>query len=202
MGQGNADEILNEFAVLVSHVKQQGWSSVKPWAEFFGRFSMPPKPNEGLGQRLRENYVRFAVNYAAIIAVTTILAILLSPGLLIVMLLITGMFAYTFLTRQKVLRLGSMEVGTNAKLAVSVLVSLLVLSLTGYVWKLFWVMGIGALVCVLHGCFRHSTGAKGGGATRGSRAESSSSVDVEGGVVSGGINEVNATRMRRTGNVQ
>mmetsp|Transcript_38726 Transcript_38726/g.51030 ORF Transcript_38726/g.51030 Transcript_38726/m.51030 type:complete len:205 (+) Transcript_38726:56-670(+) len=195
MDNNSVEDLMSEFSTLLGKIKRP---PIAPWPDFFGRFGLPEQAT--LVQRLNANYEAFKVNYLMIIVSIVIFAILLHPLLLLQTLFCIGLFVYAFATRAKPLRLGSsLVLAMKEKLAAVTVVSLLLLSLTGSITRVFWTVFFASIVCLVHASFRASSSGSGDSKKYDSTF---SMADVEGGsappaVVKGGIQEENTSRLRK-----
>ncbi|CAM9411401.1 unnamed protein product [Chrysoparadoxa australica] len=152
IGDGNTEELLDEAGVLMSHVQRLVVKEMRPWAEFIGPVSLPSA--DELKRRLSLNFGFFRTNYMVIVVACSFFYIVTSPGLLVTLMLCMLMFLAVFMSRRRPLKLGDLELHTREKLGAATVASVLLLSLTGYIFTLQWSLLIGGMLSMGHASFR------------------------------------------------
>ncbi|CAM9269278.1 unnamed protein product, partial [Ectocarpus fasciculatus] len=149
-----ASELKDELTVLGQHMHRFFVADRRPWAEFFGPVEQPKWTQAEVKKRVNANLSFFATNYLMIWATIAAVYILRSPGLLLTLLASLCMFLYVFMSRRKKLVLLDVTLGTREKTIAAAVASMLLLSVTGYIFSLQFSGILGCAVCLLHATFR------------------------------------------------
>ncbi|CAM9922501.1 unnamed protein product, partial [Scytosiphon promiscuus] len=152
MSEGS--ELKDELAVLGQHMQRFFVADRRPWAEFFGPVEQPKWTQADVKKRVGANFSFFTTNYLMICATCSAVYILRSPGLLLTLLVSMCMFLYVFMSRRKTLVVMDMTLGTREKTIAAAAASMLLLSVTGYIFSLQFSGILGCAVCLLHATFR------------------------------------------------
>ncbi|CAM9782005.1 unnamed protein product [Pylaiella littoralis] len=147
-------ELKDELAVLGQHMQRFFVADRRPWAEFFGPMEQPTWTQAEVKKRMSANFSFFTTNYLMICATCSAVYILRSPGLLLTLLVSLCMFLYVFMSRRKTVVILDVTLDTRAKTIVAAAASLLLLSVTGYIFALQFSGILGCAVCLLHATFR------------------------------------------------
>lgn len=133
------------------------WQSAKPWGEFFDtkKMSLPETRNE-FQDRISDNLLYFTNNYLICFTILCCGSILIHPLSLVCIVVLVGLYVYMFVQNPGVVKVGSLQLKSNGKLAVFAMVAFVVLYVTNAVgiigsWALF-----GVIVSILHAACRKS----------------------------------------------
>eukprot|EP00184_Porphyridium_aerugineum_P008547 CAMPEP_0184691594 /NCGR_PEP_ID=MMETSP0313-20130426/399_1 /TAXON_ID=2792 /ORGANISM="Porphyridium aerugineum, Strain SAG 1380-2" /LENGTH=211 /DNA_ID=CAMNT_0027149339 /DNA_START=128 /DNA_END=763 /DNA_ORIENTATION=+ len=123
------------YVPSVDTMKEKGlevWSRSKPWGEFINTSQMKLVVNPGeLKDRMVENFQYYFYNYLVILIILSILTILTSPLSILGGVFILVGYVYLFIMNPEPIHFGGMELDNKGKMFVVVLLSLVVLWITG-----------------------------------------------------------------------
>ncbi|KAM5582840.1 PRA1 family protein G2 [Rosa sericea] len=129
----------------------------RPWPEFGSSLSRPDSPASAL-TRLRFNSRHFRTNYILLIGVCGFLSLIGSPGWLLATAAVVGLWLVIYFFREDPLVVLGRYFSDWAVFVGLVLVSLAVVWLSSGLGNVVLGLGIGLLVCGLHGLVRDPEG--------------------------------------------
>ncbi|XP_034679459.1 PRA1 family protein G2-like [Vitis riparia] len=146
-----ADVISRSFHNLSAAV-----SSRRPWPEFVAAdvFHRPDSLTVA-GERVRKNASYFRINYGILVLGSAMISLVGTPISLMVWVLTLGMWLIFYFFREDPLFVGGRQVSDRLVLLCLVLASVMAVWFTGVLENLVVGVGIGLLVCCVHGVFRN-----------------------------------------------
>lgn len=154
LGSRNTDELMAELEPFIQQLQTLGWKEIKPWSEFFATFKAPQLNSKNIEQRLMTNLLYYRSNYLAICVGVLLLQILFAPMILISSGVIFALYTYMVHIHKGSFRIGDVVLDQTGKRYACGTLSLLILFLSGTVYKILWAVIYSVLLCGAHMVFR------------------------------------------------
>jgi hypothetical protein len=154
LGSQLTQEVLNEAYHTFDKVSMLLLKECRPWTEFIAAFKTPQLNFRHLEQRIITNLLHYRSNYVFVFLIVFCLQILLSPYILLTLVLVLSIWLYFLLGYKNSILIGDITIENTGKKIISSVISLILLSLTGYLERVLWSVLIPSFLCFLHMTFR------------------------------------------------
>lgn len=154
LGNHRADELLNELQPFVAQLQALGWKEMRPWGEFFATFKAPQFNSKNLEQRIVTNMLYYRSNYVALCGGVLVLQVLFAPMILVSVAVIFTMYAYLTQVHKGSFRIGDLVLDNTGKRYMFFILSILILFISGTVYKMLWAIIYSIILCGAHMVFR------------------------------------------------
>lgn len=155
LGDKATDDLLVELQTFIQDLKVLGWKEIRPWDEFFATFKPPAKWDaKNLEERVTTNFLHYRSNYLIIASGILVLKILFAPFMLFSTLIIAAFAAYLLYIYKKPIVIGEFVFAGVAKFYFTLVVSFILLLLSGTIERMLWVVIYSIFFCGLHMIFR------------------------------------------------
>lgn len=154
LGHEATDRILNEVEPLLQQLQTLGWKEIRPWGEFFATFKAPQFAAKNLEQRVTTNALYYRSNYLAVCCGVLILQVLFAPMILVSSIMIAGLYAYLIHVHKGAFRVGDIVFDRRGKSYLFLGLSLVIMFVSGTVYKVLWALIYSILLCGAHMIFR------------------------------------------------
>lgn len=143
------------FNEMKMEVLNRDWNEpLKPWSEFFQRFTVPKKDIHVIANRAVLNSHIYQANYCLIFGGIFLLYVLTRPSSIFVIGGIIVGFVYT--TSPTPLVINGKRITRRDRYRAFFTISLLALVITGILTSFLKVLSLSVLLVLLHACFRHT----------------------------------------------
>lgn len=155
VGRQKANEIMVELEDLIENIQSLGWKDLRPWSEFFATFKPPQQWNkQHLEERITTNFLHYRSNYFILCIILFIVQLIFSPIIIFTAIVITLIYIGLFSFFKNNLRFGDLIITLKMKQYIFLIVSSLLLILSGSLTRLAWMLVSTLLVCGGHMVFR------------------------------------------------
>jgi hypothetical protein len=154
LGERITDELLEEINLLYNQIKVIGWKEIRPWGEFFAVFKPPQLNIRHLEQRITTNFFHYRSNYILICAAVSSFQLLFSPTLLLSLVLVFSFCTYFLIIHKKSIIIGDLQIDATGKQICCLVLSIVLLAVTGTLERLIWTILYCLTICLLHMIFR------------------------------------------------
>lgn len=143
------------FNDVVTEVRHRNWNEpLKPWSDFFERFTTPQNDLQVIAHRAIINSHIYQTNYCLIAGTALLLYVLFHPTSIFVLGAIIVAFVYT--TSPTPLVINGNRITRRDRHRAFFIVSLLLLVVTGVLMSFLKVSSLCFSVVLLHACCRHT----------------------------------------------
>ena len=140
-----------------------GYKEMRPWPEFFAVFKVPQLNVRHIEQRATTNLLHYRSNYMMICSALFGLNCLWKPVLFFATLTIIWIWIAAFVVTKNTVRVGEIVIRKSHKLFISLILTVLVLLITGTLEQLLWFCLYSIVLTGVHVMFRpRSVGSKAG----------------------------------------
>lgn len=136
----------------------QVWNNSQPWNEFLNTSQMSLPPFSDLRDRLQQNLRHYGYNYAVILLVLSGITVLVSPFAILGLIMIFAAYLYFFVLHPDALVVGSLQLDNRAKSIFLLIISLLLLGLTGAGATFTSLVAVVTLIALIHASLRKPPG--------------------------------------------
>lgn len=131
------------------------FKELQPWTEFFSHFKAPREwTKDELEKRVVTNALHYRTNYIIVALVIIVVSLLTSPFLLFVLILSGSFTAYAMVIYQKPIVIQGRAYNTSEKAIACGVVGVMLLLITGQLFKLLGIIMLPLLLVGLHTVFR------------------------------------------------
>lgn len=154
LGKERAEELLSELEPFLIQLQALGWKEIRPWGEFFATFKAPQFNAKNLEQRLMTNLLYYRSNYLALCGGVLILQVLFAPMILVSVGVIFAVYTYLTQVHKGAFRIGDFVLDNTGKRYMFLVLSALILFVSGTVYKILWAIIYSIMICGVHMIFR------------------------------------------------
>lgn len=148
------EEIVADLEPFIQQLQTLGWKEMRPWPEFFATFKPPQFTAKNLEQRVTTNLLFYRSNYVAVCAGVLILQVLFAPMILISTAISFAMYTYLTQIHKGSFQIGDFILDHAGKRYLWVSLSVLILFVSGTIYKILWAVIYSVILCGLHMVFR------------------------------------------------
>ena len=155
IGEARATAIEEDFRNTIEIFKQLTYREVRPWSEFFTQFKIPTWALKNIEQRVTTNVLHYRSNYLIITSIILILQILFAPLVLLSLLVCFILTIYLLIVMKgKSIVIGEVIINEKGKKLVALVLSGVLLLISGAVGQIWWGFMYGIALCGIHAFLR------------------------------------------------
>jgi len=155
LGEARSEELLQHLQIAVEQVKTLGLNEIRPWKEMFTHLKPPRQwDREEVEKRVVTNFLHYRTNYLCLYAGFMIFMLLTSPLLLFTLIATLAIWVYLLVVRKAPLVIMEQHLDTQKKAMLAAGSTLMLLLLSGQLFKLLGINAFVLLLVAAHMLFR------------------------------------------------